>query len=121
MVAGPTVIVGHQIYSSWIKDIETRLDKVDRLLRWMGIAIWLRHVISHHTANMQPLYNKYGTRLEQISSKTGKIKEALVHSSKFINVEAHVLRHLEELEKLPQHLQIMLAPPPGSDCSRGCW
>lgn len=98
VLAGSTVLAGHIIYSSWVKDIKTCLDKVDRLLRWMGIAIWLRDVISHHAASMQPVYNRYSTRLEQISSKAGKIKQALAQSAKFINVEARVMQQLEELK-----------------------
>ena len=60
---------------------------------------------------MQPLYSKYSTRLEQISSKAGKIREALSRSQKFISVGANVMKRLEEVEALPQHVQVMLAPP----------
>lgn len=119
LYAGPTVLVGRQIYSSWICDIKTRLGRVDRLMRRMGIAIWLRHVISHHAPTMQPLYNKYSTRLEQIGSKAGKIKKALLRSQKFISVEPHVIRRLEEVEALPQHVQAMLAPPQRLTAERG--
>ena len=51
LYAGPTVLAGHAIYSSWISDIKTRLGKVDKLMRWMGIAIWLRHV--NHATTVQ--------------------------------------------------------------------
>lgn len=77
----------------------------------MSIAIWLRHVISHHAATMQPLYKRYSTRLEQISSKAGRIREVLLRSQEFISVEADVMRQLQEMKVLDQRVQEMLAPP----------
>ena len=58
---------------------------------------------------MQPLYNKYSIRLQQISSKASKIQEALQASQEFISVEAHVLERLGDMEKLPQHVQAIMA------------
>ena len=102
------MLVWHQVYSSWIRHIKTRLGKVDRLMRRMSIAIWL---LSHHAATMQPLHKRYSTRLEQISSKAGRIREALLRSQEFISVEADVMRRLQEMKVLDQRVQEMLAPP----------
>lgn len=111
LCSGPTTAVARWCYISWVKDLHTRLDKVNRLTRLVAIAIWLRHVVSHQTASVQPLYHKYGNRLENIGIMVGRIKNAVEENRKLIKIDGQLTRQLEWEETLPLRIREMLQTP----------
>ncbi len=111
LCSGPTTGVARWCYVSWANDLRTRLDKVNRLTRLVAIATWLRHVVSHHTASVQPLYHQYGRRLEQIGTMAGNIKEAVDENRKMILIDGQITRQLEWEQQLPQRIQAILQTP----------
>lgn len=111
LCSGPTTAAARWCYVKWVKDLCTRLDKVNRLTRLVAIAIWLRHVVSHHTASAQPLYHKYGNRLENIGIMAGSIKNAVEENRKLINIDGQLTRQLEWEETLPSRIRAMLQTP----------
>ena len=110
ILTGPMALTGHIVYSRWIDDIRKRLDRISPLLCLMGIGIWLRHVISHHTRTRQPLH-RYADRLQQIATTASSIKDAVVKSEKLIKVDAQVMKQLQWVENVPQRIHAMLTKP----------
>lgn len=107
LVGGPT-LVGRQMYSSWLRDIKNRLNKVNSLMRLVGIAIWMNHVITYHTGPRQPLYKLYSNELQRISTIACDVKDAVIRTKKLMSVDAQIITNLGWVEKLPERIQGIL-------------